>query len=482
MCAYSLQEVIAPVQQAATVVSSPLSLDQAMNGWLLWVQETFKNRQVAIGIWSLLAIVVCVLLKDIRKGIWNLLKACMASKLLILFASLGIYITALCHLFHWLGLWTPNQIYSTVLWFLFSGIALSGRTISANEDKKYFRSLIYDSCKAIVVFQFIISEYSFSLPVEIVIVPFMIFLGGLIVVAGSKEEHASTKKILELIVLTVVLALLWNSVTSIWTRPEAFFTTKTGRDFMLPILLTLGSIPFLYLLHCYIHLERASIQIGLKAFQSDELKRYAKRRFYFAFIFRPRLLRRATRHFHNLPAETKGDVNQIIEDIRAYEQHSKSPPKVDERLGWSPYFARDFLKVEGLQTDDYHPSYRGTKGTEWWANSKDVDLDDQIFPNRVAFYIEGQRDLVTRLRLQAYFRGDSDPLLAKARFTEIARTLLTRTNSGNVEDAQEAIGSDEDFALTVNNTHVVWKTESYPNGHGFELYFILSRGGNQCDK
>ena len=403
----------------------------------------------------------------------------MHNKLLMLFGSLGIYITGLCQSFHWFGLWAPDQIYSTLLWFLFSGIALSGRTILTEEDDQFFRKLIYDSCKMIVVFEFLIAEYSFSLPVELFLVPFMAFLGCLIVVAGSKEEYARAKKVLELIVLAAVAVFLWNSVTSIWEHPAAFFTTKTGRDSLLPILLTLGSIPFLYLLHCYSHLERAGIQIGLKAFQSDELKRYAKRRFYLNFIFRPRLLRRATRQFHILPAETNGDVDQIVADIRAYERHSRSPPEVNEDLGWSPYLARDFLKAEGLQTEDYHPAYRDR---EWRANSKDVDLDDQIFPNRVAFYIEGRRDLVTMLRLKASFRDDSDPSLAKIRFNDIAQTLLKKSNSGNLQYAQKAIRSDEDFALIADKTRVIRKTDSYPNEQGFELHFILARGDSQHDK
>ena len=443
-----------------------------MIDWLPWIQETFKNRQIAAGIWLLIAIGFCLVPKGLRSSMWGLLKTSMHKKLIVLFGSLGMYLTILCRLFLSLGLWATNQLASTFLWFLFSGIALSGRAILIKDDENYFRKLVRDSVKVLVVFEFLIAEYSFSLAWELVLLPVTALLGLLIVFSEDKTEYASVTKFLQLILLAVVALCLWNSITSLWEQPAAFLTTKTGRDFLLPILLTLGSIPFLYLLHCYSHLERAAIQINQKVFQSDDLKRYAKRRFYLIFLFRPRLLRRAVKQFHSLPAETNGDVDQIITDIRAYERHHKSPPKVDEKLGWSPYLARDFLQSEGLQTEEYHPGYRNR---DWWGKSEDVDLDDQIFPNRATFSIEGRRHLVTALKLNAYFDGESDPSVAEIRFNEIALTLLERSNSGNAQHVQEAIRSDRCFALTVGKTRVIRKVEPYPLGKAFELYFILTR-------
>ena len=102
-------------------------------------------------------------------------------------------------------------------------------------------------------------------------------------------------------------------------------------------------------------------------------------------MIRPWLLQRATRQFQVMPAVTTNDVDQIVSEISAYERERENPPGVDENLGWGPYLACNFLKEEGLQTEDYHS---GHEGREWWAASKHVELDTQVLPNQAVFNIE----------------------------------------------------------------------------------------------
>ena len=332
-------------------------------------------------------------------------------------------------------------------------------------------SLLWDNLRIIEIFEFVVVAYSFSLLIEFFLVPIMVVVG--LIIADTKNEYASVNKVFEWIVLAVVIGMLWKSVGTISAQPGTFFTLQTGRNFLLPFVFTIGSIPFFYFWFCYSHIENASIRIDFKTFQSDELKHYASKRFFFIFMVRPWLLQRAVRQFHNLPAKTNSDVDQIITDILLYERQSKNPPEVDETLGWCPYLARDFLKAEGLRTSDYHSGY---KGTEWWASSNNVILDDQVFPNTVVFYIEGLQALVTTLKLKAHFLDNFDPTLGKERFNEISQTLMEQSMSGDLLGVNSKLKSDIDFTITVGNTKVVRRTERYPNGKGFELYFTLSRG------
>ena len=133
-----------------------------MNDCWLWVQATFKDREIAAGIWLLFAFIFCLFLKDVRRGMWGILKASLSSKLLIVFGSLAVNVTGLCWAFLWLGLWTTNQLASAVLWFLLSGLALTGRTVSVKEDQVYFKNLFLDSLRVVAIFEFLVVAYSFS--------------------------------------------------------------------------------------------------------------------------------------------------------------------------------------------------------------------------------------------------------------------------------------------------------------------------------
>ena len=221
----------------------------------------------------------------------------------------------------------------------------------------------------------------------------------------------------------------------------------------------LGCVPFFYFWYCYSHVENARVRINFKTFQSDSLKRYARRRFFRAFMIRPWLLQRATRQFQVMPAVTTNDVDQIVSEISAYERERENPPGVDENLGWSPYLACNFLKEEGLQTEDYHS---GHEGREWWAASKHVDLDTQVLPNQAVFNIEGTRGLVTTLRLKGDFFDEGDITVALQRFNDIAQTLVEKGIPGDVEDARRAINSDGDFTLVLGNTRWQGKQTAIP--------------------
>ena len=444
-----------------------------VNDWWCWVQATFPNRQIATGIWLLIALFPCFFSRNIRSSIGGVLKALLQRKLVILFGLTILNIGVLCWLLSTTGLWGRDQLAATFFWTVLSGFSLAGRTLSAGDDQGYFKRLFLDCLKITVVLEFLVVGYSFSLPIELVLVPVLTILALSIEVSRTRDEFASVRKLFEWVVAAVVVFVLWKAVWSIWDRLDAFFTTKTGRNFLLPMFLTVGSIPFLYFLHCYSNVEIARIRMDLKTFQSDELRRYARRRFFLRFMTRPRLLRRATRQFHSLPAETTDDVDQIVSEVLVHERRRKNPPNVDEHLGWSPYSARDFLKLEGFETSDYH---RAPGGDQWWANSNPVDLDSQALPNTATFYVEGLEDLATTLKLKGDFNSAFDPALAKERFNEIAQVLLERSIGGKLRRAQLAVEEDEDFVLTIQETRVVRKTEPYPNQASFGLSFVLARG------
>lgn len=213
-------------------------------------------------------------------------------------------------------------------------------------------------------------------------------------------------------------------------------------------------------------------QINFKTFQSDDLKRYARKRFFLIFPLRPWLLRRAARQFHSLPARTKEDVDKIIEEILTHERHSENPPEVDIGRGWSPFLARDFLRAEGLRTGDYH---RGYNDGEWWASSPVIDLDQEVLPNTVAFDLEGEEGLIRTLKLKGHFTDEFNPERATERFAEIALRLVPQAMSNNATEVTDAIMAGNEFELTADHTRASWKLERFPSKKGSNLLFTLER-------
>lgn len=443
-----------------------------MEHFSTWLTTTFNNRELAIGAWIATGLIFCLTRSDLRKGLWSVLRALLAPKLLTFFGIIAVNVAALCWLLAAIGLWSMAQIPATILWFVIAGCVMGGRALQAQEDDGHFRGLLKGSLRLGGVFEFIVVAQSFGIATELALVPILFLLGAMLVMSEAKLEHAQVKTLLEYILAVIVVIFLWNSISSIWDQPEQFFTTDTGRNFIFPILMTIGCIPVFYVLYCYSHIEQARIQINQKTFQSDELKQYAQKRFFLTFMLRPWLLRRATRQFHVLPAKSNADVDQIISDILNYERSEEAPPEIDPSVGWSPYLARDFLSAHGLRTKDYRMGH-----DEYWASSDYVDLDDHVLPNNSTFTIEGEDGVVKSLTLTGKFRDDFEGTAAMIKLREIAHTLCLNA-LGNSDINFEAFLPNADvFEATahIEGTTVKAWANRYPSATGYEVFFSLSR-------
>lgn len=248
-----------------------------------WITTTFNNREIATGFWAVVALTFCLLHREIRPSLGGILKALLHWNLIILFGSFAINVGIIASALENIGLWKPDQITATVLWYILSGLSLVARSLQAQEDQGHFGKLFYDSFKIAVIFEFIVVAYTFNLLAELAFVPLMAFLGALLAVASFKEEYRQVRILLEGLLAIIVVFILWKSISVIWQQPAAFLTIANGRNFLLPLLLTILSIPFFYLSYCYSHIEGVRHLIDRKTFQSEDLKRYARRRFFLIF-------------------------------------------------------------------------------------------------------------------------------------------------------------------------------------------------------
>lgn len=438
-----------------------------------WLTENFNNRELAGAAWLIAFLVLFSLRKEVRKGIWSIVQALCAPKLLILFGAFAANVATLA----WLGLqlrvWETGLLTATIVWYFFGGLPLLTRSFDAKEGAQHFRGYAKDAVSGTAILEFLYVAKTFSFIVELLLVPMVTFLGMLVVFSERQKEYAKVNAFLSTILAIFVLAVVWYSVSQVLDEPDTFFTTTTFRAFLLPIYFTVLSIPFFYLLHCYSHIEGARIQIDMKTCQSDEIKAYAKKRFFLIFPLRPWLLRRAVRQFHILPARDKEDVDKIISDILNYERTAEAPPSVDPSTGWSPFLARDFLTEEGMRTGDYHQGY---DGEEWWSGMASKELDDSILPSTANYSFSGVSGLATQLKLRGHFMDDFVTEVVLDEFSRLCQTLLARAlTDADVEDAMERLRTRQPFQTTSAESTIELEHERFPNGKGFELIFRIGK-------
>src|SRR2546423_832998 len=74
----------------------------------------------------------------------------------------------------------------------------------------------------------------------------LVFLGGMLAVAASRPEYKQVKALFNFIVAAIGFWFLGYAVYRIAKSPTDFATLSTAREFTVPLLLTLGLVPFIY--------------------------------------------------------------------------------------------------------------------------------------------------------------------------------------------------------------------------------------------
>ncbi len=432
----------------------------------------FNTREIATGIWLLATVVATLFWNKTRSALIDIFKIAPQWKLVVLFGSLALYMTCLCWGLFLVNLWTIDQVGSSTLWFLMSGVVLLGRSLATKEDDQYFRNIIKDSLKVGFVFEFIVVAHTFDLIIELTLVPILFALSMFLAVSQSRDEFKSVSTISEVLLGIFGLILLWHSVSEIWSNPEIFFTSQTGRNFLFPLFMTIGSLPIFYLWYVISNFENVSGRISYIMPESTELQSYTKRRILLSFLFKPWLQQRAARQIVLLQPQNKEIIDHIINEIKRHEAEVSNPPPVDSKSGWCPYLSREYLSEIGLRTGDYHALY---DGNEWWASSPYVDLDENILPNSVAFYISGEKGLVTNLKLSGNFYADKDFNDALSKFIDIAINLIAKALDITTDEASVLMPDNSAFETIVRETKISGWTEEYPSAKGFTWFLTLSR-------
>ena len=156
--------------------------------------------------------------------------------------------------------------------------------------------------------------YSFSLPIELLLVFFMTILVLSIELSQSKDELASVRRLFEWIVACCRgIRAVESRLGPSGTGPTSSSRRRRGAISCSRCLLTVGSIPFLYRPALLLeHRDRPNsdgpqdLSIG----RTEAIRK--KTLFPEVPGAGPKLLLRAARQFHSLPAETTDDVDQIV--------------------------------------------------------------------------------------------------------------------------------------------------------------------------
>jgi hypothetical protein len=310
-----------------------------------------NNREWAILIWLGIFLAWASSRRDVRSSVGRLLRTASSPKLLVPLGGMVGWVA----LEVWLGskatLWRSALMKDTVTWFIVSALALFMNSSEAGRQPHFFRRRVAALLGITTFLEFFTNLYVLNLIAELLLQPFVALLAMLAVVAERDERSRSVKKLANSLLALIGLALfafVTQQLYANWGNLDKYVTLL---QLVLPIWLTIGLLPFIYLLSLYANYELAFMRI---CFATDDRK--ARRRAKLALLTK---LHFRSRDSHDLAgpwyqrivsAPSFGAARRVVAEFqKSKRDEERAVREEQERL--RRYAGSDETNTEGRRLD-----------------------------------------------------------------------------------------------------------------------------------
>ena len=238
--------------------------------------DIFSTRELATAFWVgaiLIAVGMAIVTnKKIRQGFIGVLKCFFNRKLRKLWKIYFLYIGIITLMFSRSPIWKNIYLKDIILWTLFSGLTICMNAVAGEADEKYISKVLKDNIRFTVVTEFLLSTFTFSLWVELIIIPIITVIVLFDTVAEHKSDAIAVHKLLQDVMAFAGLCVILQTVRVGILEYRELNVINTLVSFFIPIVYLLLVTPLEYAFELYSKYEMLFIQMHFKE-PSDKMVR-----------------------------------------------------------------------------------------------------------------------------------------------------------------------------------------------------------------
>jgi hypothetical protein len=217
-----------------------------------WLAVELNNRELAAGFWLVLvltpALTWLLWRRDTRSSLIGIALLAFHPAILVPSSLMASYVAMLAWLASQVTLWHPSLAKETVLWFLGTAVVLLFKATELEKDPGYLRTRWQAVVAWTVALTFIVNLVVLPLPVEFVLQPWIMLLVLILITAERDPAYQTINRAAEWLLAATVLGLLTYSSIHVLTHWGETNRLEVMRSFLLPIWLTVGLLPFIFVL------------------------------------------------------------------------------------------------------------------------------------------------------------------------------------------------------------------------------------------
>ena len=225
------------------------------------IREIFNNREIAIGLWIILTVFLLLFTKPAREFLKTALPILFCKKFVVFYIVFLSYLGAILYVLNWAEWWDFELLKDTIFWVLFVELPLFTKTIEKADGTHFFRKLLKDNIAISVIIEFFVGFWTFSLAVELIIVPVTILVSALYAVASRDKKHLSVRRFFEVLFAVWGIIIFINAISCLYISPGTFFNLDTLKALLLPLVLLIFNLPVVYGLALYNMYEQVFIKV-----------------------------------------------------------------------------------------------------------------------------------------------------------------------------------------------------------------------------
>ena len=238
--------------------------------------DIFSTRELATAFWVgaiLIAVGLAIVTnKKIRQGFIGVLKCFFNRKLRKLWEIYFLYIGIITLMFSRFPIWKNIYLKDIILWTLFSGLTICMNAVAGEADEKYISKVLKDNIRFTVVTEFLLSTFTFSFWVELIIIPITTVIVLFDTVAEHKSDAIAVHKLLQDVMAFAGLCVILQTVRVGILEYRELNVINTLVSFFIPIVYLLLVTPLEYAFELYSKYEMLFIQMHFKE-PSDKMVR-----------------------------------------------------------------------------------------------------------------------------------------------------------------------------------------------------------------
>lgn len=417
--------------------------------------EVFNTREQAYLFWGILLLIWLLSSKKMRKSMGAVVKAFFCRQFVYIYLIALVYTSCAILLLHRLKIWDGSLIKDTIMWFLFVALPLMFQSGKIDSFKKFLKEIVGPLIAFSIIFEYIFGLYTFALWIEVLMVPALVMLGGMLAVSERKSEYVQVNKLLKGTQSFSGLIAILFIVIHLVQRYQEYVNRTVLMQFLMPLFLSLLFLPLLYGIAMFVHYETAFVILN-RHFRHRKIYRYSMLMTMLRFNGDLEGMNRWKQLVLSKNLQGKSEIDKAIKLTKTLQKTERDPHTVNEGLGWSPYQVKDLLTAKVITTS----AYKNNIDDEFCAISSPLKLNDESFPSdTITYMVLGEQLVATELSLGLMlFYGNNDNSLSLLELLNCAEILYDGVFGGMLpKEIKAAIlkscnysGSNTLAKLTVN--------------------------------